>query len=30
MKDWMRSLVNDKQGYIIQENFELKEIELPE
>jgi hypothetical protein len=30
MKNWLRSLVNDRQGYIIQENFELKEIELPE
>ena len=30
VKNWMRSLVNDTKGYIIQENFELKETELPE
>ena len=28
VKNWLRSLLNPKQGYIVLENFELKEIEL--
>ena len=30
IKNWMRSLLSESQGYIIQENFELKQIIIPE
>tara|TARA_R110000787_G_scaffold199332_1_gene310412 strand:+ start:30 stop:293 length:264 start_codon:yes stop_codon:yes gene_type:complete len=30
IKNWMRSMVNEREGYIIQENFKLKETIIPE
>ncbi len=30
MKNWLRGYTSVKQGYVIQEEFELKQIELPE